>query len=76
MFTVKINDKNFDLELNSNMSSGNINGQSFDLDILSTDNGYHVIRNGKSYQVEVNDVNRKTKEITMTIEGHKNHLKG
>ena len=74
MLKVKINDRNFVLDLSDN-GSGQINGDSYELDIIKTEKGYHVIRNSRSYQVEIQEVDRRKKELIIKVNGHQIHTK-
>ncbi len=67
-FLVKSGDKEYRLNLASeNALSGDINDSSFDLDIIDTNTGFHVIRDGKGYTIDVISLDRTKKKIELKI---------
>ena len=58
------------LEIDVSTSPVKIDGVEFPIDIARLDGGkFHIIRNNKSYNAEVIDVNRQTKTVTVRING-------
>ncbi len=71
MYTVKTNNKDFQIKLHANSTdSGIIDNVDFDLDIQNLKNGkYHLLKEGKSYQIEVLESNTKEKYFKLKING-------
>ncbi len=71
-YTAKVNgDSEYHIELNgSGKANGTINGATFSCDLLdSGNNRYHVIRENKSYEVEILDADLKAKTMLVKVNG-------
>jgi len=72
MYNINIDDKIFKVNLDSSTGkdSGKINGSNFKIDIAKkNDSQYHVIKNDKSYCIDVLDVDFSLKIIKLKING-------
>jgi biotin carboxyl carrier protein len=47
---------------------GELNGEKYELDIVETSTGYHVLRNGLGYDIDVISVDRTTKTVELRID--------
>jgi acetyl/propionyl-CoA carboxylase alpha subunit len=76
MLKIKINgNKEHQLELDSSGKSGLINGEEFSIDLLKTDSrNFHIIRNNKSYNVEVVSEEKAEKTFIIKVNGKKYQL--
>lgn len=64
-------EKEFEVLFNDN-ASGNINGTPFEWDVVQVnDNTYHVIKNNKSFNIEILENNPDEKKYTIKINGKK-----
>lgn len=52
---------------NKDGTKGSINGEKFELDVLETNTGYHVIQNGKSYRIDIIKVDPEERIVEMRI---------
>ena len=77
MYKVSVNDKNYELELaHGDLNKGSIDGEDFQLDVLETKpNSYHILKDNKSYVVDILTVNQETKEFQIKVNGVKYELK-
>jgi len=75
MLKVKANNKKeYKIEFD-NPSSGNINGSPFSWDIIEVKSGsFHVIKDNKSYNVEVIKVDFTEKSFVVSVKGNKYQL--
>ena len=48
-------------------SKGKINGKAFELDILETNTGYHVLQNNKAYRIDVLSIDQEKHQIELRI---------
>lgn len=71
MYTLKVEDKEFKVELDKkNKNRGTVNNKSFDLDIIETKKDtFHVISENQSYNVELVNLDKVKKEIEIKING-------
>jgi len=71
MYTVNVDDKEYQIDFNlSNSNSGKINNNDFTLDTVSSQEGvYHLIKDNKSYNIEVLKFNKKKKKLEILING-------
>jgi acetyl/propionyl-CoA carboxylase alpha subunit len=69
----RINNNEYEIKFENNKNnSGVISGKSFETDVLPVDsNTYHLIRNLKSYTIEVLDINTHEKNVTLKVNGNK-----
>lgn len=74
MYSVKINDNSFKVSLDSD-SIGSIDGLPYELDMVKTEKGFHVIRDSRSFQIEIVHVDRRKKELILKVNGHKINTK-
>jgi biotin carboxyl carrier protein len=75
MLKVKVNNKKeYTIEPGSD-NSGNIDGKPFSLDVAEVKNGsFHVIRDNRSYSVEVIKADTAEKSFTISVNGNKYQL--
>ncbi len=67
--------KEFKVDLDKGLNSGVIDGDSFDWDVVKTkNNSYSVIKDEKSYNVEVLSVKPEEKSFFIKVDGIKYHL--
>ncbi|MEI6489823.1 MAG: biotin/lipoyl-containing protein [Bacteroidota bacterium] len=75
MLKVKVNNKtehNIEFE---NPTSGNIDGKAFSWDVITVKDGsFHIIKDHKSYNVEVVKADVKEKTFTISVNGNKYQL--
>ncbi|MDQ3191976.1 MAG: acetyl-CoA carboxylase biotin carboxyl carrier protein subunit [Bacteroidota bacterium] len=76
MLKIKINDKKEHLvEISPKGTSGEINEENFTIDLLKEKDGkYHVLRNNKSYNVEILKKDYNEKSFIIKVNGNKYHL--
>lgn len=76
MLKIKVNDKKEHLlEISPSGTSGKINKENFSIDLLKIKDGsYHVLRNNKSYNVEVLKADHLEKSFTIKVNGNKYQL--
>lgn len=68
MYTVKINDKSFDISLSEqNSNEGSINGNAFSLDSVQSKNGMHIIYKNKSFFVSITEIIHSEKKVILSI---------
>lgn len=77
MIKSSINNKNFDLVFDDNtLQSGRINGEAFLMDIVNTKgNSKHIIKDGKSYNIEILKVDKATKQVDLKVNGKRSVVK-
>jgi acetyl/propionyl-CoA carboxylase alpha subunit len=71
-YTAKVNgDSEYRIELNdAGNSTGTINGENFSCDLLdSGSNRFHVIRDNKSYELEILDADLEAKTMLVKVNG-------
>lgn len=73
MYKAISEDKNFSIKFaTGSVNSGEINDESFELDIDKENNGrFHIIRNNKTYTADVLKTNYETKTFTIKVNGSK-----
>lgn len=71
MHKVYLNNKEFNVEFNLDHSkSGIINNQPFELDLINkNESQYHLIKDNKSYCIDVLNIDYEKKEVTLKING-------
>jgi biotin carboxyl carrier protein len=71
MYTIKLEDKKFNVELDKkDKSKAIVNNKKIDLDIINVkENTYHVISNNKSYNVEIIAFDKQKKEVDIKLNG-------
>lgn len=73
-FVVKSADKEFHLNFDQTQKGkGSVNKKSFDLNIVDTATGIHVLKDGKGYNVDVIEVDAKKKTVVLRI-NHKRYV--
>ena len=72
MYSVNVEGKDFQIEFDStDTSKGKINNNNFELDAVSSQEGiYHLIKDNKSYNIEILNYNKKKKELEILINGN------
>jgi biotin carboxyl carrier protein len=69
------NKNEFNVEIDKTLNSGVIDGHSFDWDVIQTKgNNYNVIKDNKSYNVEVLSVKSEEKSFLIKVDGIKYSL--
>ncbi len=75
MLKVKVNNKHEHVVEFENASSGTIDGNAFQWDVLKVKDGsFHVIKDNKSYNVEVVKADVKEKSFVISVNGNKYSL--
>lgn len=75
MLKVNVNNKKEHVVLMENDASGTIDGKEFSWDVIEVKNGsFHVIRNNRSYTVEVVKADMNEKSFLVTVNGNKYQL--
>ncbi len=72
MIKIDVDNKNYTLDLKKNASftKGTINNNEFQADILYIDkNNFHLIKDNKSYAIEVSEVDTEEKKLKLKING-------
>lgn len=71
MISAQFNNKKFDILFDANQkSSGTINNQAFNIDLVkSNDTNWHIIKDNKSYTVELLKVDKTTKQVELKLNG-------
>jgi len=75
MLKVNVNNKKEHTVALENSTGGTLDGQAFSWDVIEVKNGsFHVIRNNKSYSVEVIKADLAEKSFTVSVNGNKYQL--
>ncbi len=75
MLKVKVNNKNEHTIVFDNEISGTIDGKDFAWDIVEVKNGsFHILKNSKSYSLEVIRVDQNEKSFLVSVNGNKYQL--
>lgn len=75
MLKVNVNNKKEHSIVFDNNTSGTLNGKTFEWDVIEVKEGsFHVIKNNKSYTVEVIQTDRAAKSFTISVNGNKYQL--
>ena len=75
MQIIELNGKKFNVEF-AGKNNGTIDNESFDLDLLNTNNdGFHVLKNNKSYNISVKNIDRTEKTITLLVNNNSYNIK-
>ena len=70
MYKAKVNEKEFNIEIDTN-KEGTINGEPFKLDMLELEKErFHIIRNNKSYNAEVISFDADEKTFKIKVNGN------
>ena len=77
MLTVKSNERSYKVDFENNSSSnGKINDSEFDLDLITVKDGsFHLIKDNKSYNIEVIKANYDEKSFDIKVNGSVHSLK-
>jgi len=73
MLKIKLNGNVYEIDFltKEEKNSGKINGNDFNLDIEQrNDSQYHLIKDNKSYCIDILSIDYDTKEIKLSINGH------
>lgn len=72
MFKSIVNGKEFSIELEANnVNSGSLNGEAFSLELISNGaSGYHIIKDNRSYSVDLVEADHEEKKITLSVNGN------
>ena len=74
-FQIKVNSQSFELEANALKKSGSLNGEDYILDLLgNAEKGFSLIRNNKSYEVQVLEADYDQKEFLIEVDGESYHV--
>jgi biotin carboxyl carrier protein len=75
MLKVNVNNKKEHTVVFADETSGSLNGNDFSWDVIEVKNGsFHVIKNNKSYSVEVIKSDEKEKSFLISVNGNKYQL--
>lgn len=67
-YSIKVNDKEHEVESEGQNGRGTLNGEAFELDLQgSAEEGFHIIRNNKSHNVQVLAADYETKQFTLRV---------
>jgi biotin carboxyl carrier protein len=71
MVKATINERQFQIDfVDKQFQKGLINNQSFELDMIkSDDDSWHILRNGKSYNIEIIKIDQAEKRVALKING-------
>jgi biotin carboxyl carrier protein len=71
MVKATINERQFQIDFaDKQFQKGLINNQSFELDMIkSDDDSWHILRNGKSYNIEIIKIDQAEKRVALKING-------
>lgn len=68
MQIVKIGEQQYEIEaLKGNPTSGTINGNDYQLDLVSDDKGFHILKDHKSYRVNLVNADYASKTFTIRV---------
>jgi biotin carboxyl carrier protein len=70
VFKVKIDAKEFSVKMD-NRNSGMLNDKPFSLDVTSSEHSMHVLKDNKSYSIDILEINKEEKFVSMLVNGHK-----
>jgi acetyl/propionyl-CoA carboxylase alpha subunit len=69
-FQINVNSQSFEVEANASSNSGSLNGEAYNLDLLGdAKKGFSLLRNNKSYEVQVLEADYDQKEFLIEIDG-------
>lgn len=69
-YKAKVNDTEYAIRLNDTATGGSINNEEVTIDLLdSGNNRFHVLRNNRSYEVEILNADLETKMMTVKVNG-------
>ncbi|HRG57355.1 MAG TPA: acetyl-CoA carboxylase biotin carboxyl carrier protein subunit [Bacteroidia bacterium] len=77
MIKANINNQSFDIIFeDKSFKKGTINSQMFELDrTKSTSNSWHILREGKSFNIEILKIDRVAKQVDLKLNGKRNSVK-
>lgn len=68
MQTVKIGEQQYEVEpLKDNHARGKVNGKDYSMDLSKDNHGYHIVKDYKSYRVNVVEADYDTKTFTIRV---------
>lgn len=70
MYKIKAGNKEFEVVPSADGQTGSINDEAYALDIAKEENGFHLIRNNKSYNVSVINADYDAKTFELMINGN------
>ena len=72
MYKIKVGEKDFEVEpSDKGISEGLINGEAYKMDLLEEEKGLHLIRDHKSYTVNLVSADYDTKTFELLVNGNK-----
>lgn len=75
MFTAKINKKKYTVEFTDDtFRSGKINNKKFRLDLINNEKYFHVIRDNKSYNINIISIDYSEKKVQLKINNTVHHI--
>jgi biotin carboxyl carrier protein len=75
MLKVKVNNKNEHIVVLDNTTGGTIDGKAFEWDVNEVKSGsFHIIKDNRSYNVEVIKADKNEKSFTISVNGNKYQL--
>jgi biotin carboxyl carrier protein len=77
MIKANINDKQFDIVFDDKqLQQGSINGKRFTLDtVKSSESNWHIIKDGQSYNIEIEKLDKAEKRIELKVNGKRTTVK-
>ena len=72
MFKSLVNGKEFSVELEGKgLDSGSLNEEQFSMELIADgDSGYHIIKDNRSYSVDLIEANYEEKKMTLSVNGN------
>lgn len=75
MYTAKLGDKSYEIDWKDEFS-GLLNGSDFEIDSIKTGaQSFHIIRDSKSFRVDIEDVNWEDKQVKLKVNGNSYSVK-
>jgi biotin carboxyl carrier protein len=77
MIKASLNDQEFDIVFEDKaFQKGSINNQLFEIDrVKSSSNSWHILKEGKSYNIEILKVDKVAKQVELKLNGKLNSVK-
>lgn len=74
-YSIKVNDKEHEVESEGPNGRGTLNGNAFELDLQgSAEEGFHIIRNNQSFNVQILEADYETKQFKLRVGQNEYHL--
>lgn len=69
MYKIKVGEREFEVVPGSEKSTGTINGKAYNMDVTAEENGFHIIKDFKSYDVSIISADHDTKVFELMVKG-------